>query len=981
MTKGLRSLLVPLLALILVAPIAGVSNPFLFSESDLQSNSLADFPRDEVYDVDIYHTDFEDSYISITRNELISIEFTVENKETSSDTYDLSVTWEGDPEGIWFSEPVVDSISVNGLESKQTSVIFRAPVQFVDDDSSMTFTVKAQSQNDSYVHDSVDQVIDIDMIYAVDVTLRDGDSDEGKRGEEINYNVSVLNSGDTEDTFLLEVGELPKDWNASVNHNQLFLVPGASETIYLTVTVPDTAAEDEYGLIDIIARVGNEDYAYIYGFATSNTTAQDGRSYKVNITSDLDSKQVIPGGVVLYDLSITNQGDETDTFILKTGNHTEEGWSSNLSQDEILDLAPQESTTVVLSIFAPDGAEEDAWSLVNISVNSFYREQFGDDQTVNTSVRLPVRGVSLSSPDDSLNGNPGATLAYTILVQNTGSDPDDILLGLQICESCNSWVVSLSKTLVQNLEDGKSEEISLFIQIPASARDTDSAKINVTAESHDDSNAVDIIGTVSTVNTILQTSVAFTTVPIMYPEDANHFNLSVTNQGNSQQTYKFTEGTNVPEGWGFGNTLPFETSVLGPYGDSALVTLPFEVPSDASPGYYNFSIYVKQISSGLRVATIDLSVQVEYYADFVIDVTPSDSTGNPGFTHKLAVSLTNNANADDEIYLSVNNLPTGWTYCVLFNGNCLNSLIVSKGGTSEFTLEIKSLDNEPANKVNGILLSLVGTSSLNDKAVSEDSFKIYTNPTYLLDVTSPDTNKTGDSGDTIPFQLTIRNLGNDVDYVNLASPVLPAGWVGTYTESSFTLQPSDAKIVYLNVKVPDNVFGGDNIITVVLTSDQSSQSETVTFTVSVDQKADINVELKTTAGDVKAGTIGSFRVLLTNNGNTIETLTLSIEGKRASWFTLPQDTLTLQPGDYEEILVEVMPPIMQAASDTSGTLNVTLSSDSSKSIMLSLPFAVLKSDLIQEPVEKEEDESLPSLSLISTILILSFLSFNRRRKL
>ena len=796
MLKGLRSLLVPLIALILVAPIAGVSTPFTFSESDLKSNPLIDFPREDMYAVEIYHTYTDDSLRSITRNEEIDIEFTIENKESNDDTYDLSVTWT-DPEGIWYSEPAVSSISVMSYDQKQTTFKFRAPVQFVDDSSSMSFTVKATSQNASSVYDSTQQEIDIDMIYAVDVNLRDGDSNSAKRGEQTVYNVTVMNSGETDDTFYLEAGVIPKDWNASVSQGEIFLVPGESQEVYFTVTVPDNAAEYEHGLIDFIARVGNDNYDYIYGFATTNTTAEDGLTYKVNITSDLYSKQVIPGGVILYDLSITNQGDETDSFILRLGNHTESGWSSNLSQDEILDLAPQDSTTVVLSIFAPDDAEEADWSLVEVNVNSLTREKFGDDLTVNTSVRLPVRGVSLASQDDSLNGNPGSTLTYTIVVQNTGSDPDDIILELEICEFCNSWVVSLSETVVEDLEDGKSKEVSLFVQIPASARNTDSAEINVTAQSHDDSNAMDTVSTVSTVNTIYQTSVSFTTVPIMYPEDVNHFNLSVTNQGNSQQAYRFTEGNNLPEGWGFENTLPFETSVLGPYGDSALVTLPFEVPSDASPGYYNFSIYVKQISSGLRVATIDLSVQVEYYADFVVDIAPADSTGNPGFTHKLPVSLINNANADDEIYLSVNNLPAGWTYCVLFNGNCLNSLLVSKGGTSEFILEIKTLDNEPANTVNGILLYLVGTSSLNNKAVSQDSFKIYTNPTYLLEVTSPDMNKTGDSGDTIPFQLTITNLGNGVDYVSLASPVLPTGWIGTYTESSFTLSASESKIVYL----------------------------------------------------------------------------------------------------------------------------------------------------------------------------------------
>ena len=39
-----------------------------------------------------------------------------------------------------------------------------------------------------------------------------------------------------------------------------------------------------------------------------------------------------------------------------------------------------------------------------------------------------------------------------------------------------------------------------------------------------------------------------------------------------------------------------------------------------------------------------------------------------------AISVTNNANAGEEIDFAVEGLPSGWTYCVLFSGNCLNSL-------------------------------------------------------------------------------------------------------------------------------------------------------------------------------------------------------------------------------------------------------------------------------------------------------------------
>ena len=79
-------------------------------------------------------------------------------------------------------------------------------------------------------------------------------------------------------------------------------------------------------------------------------------------------------------------------------------------------------------------------------------------------------------------------------------------------------------------------------------------------------------------------------------------------------------------------------------------------------------------------------------------------------------------------------------------------------------------------------------------------------------------------------------------------------------------------------------------------------------------------------------------------------------------------------------MIEVRPPVTQAASDIAGTLNVTLSSDSSKSVKLSLPFSVLKSDLIDDTVvEEEEDSPLSSLGLVSTLLIITIISFSRKR--
>jgi uncharacterized membrane protein len=190
-----------------------------------------------------------------------------------------------------------------------------------------------------------------------------------------------------------------------------------------------------------------------------------------------------------------------------------------------------------------------------------------------------------------------------------------------------------------------------------------------------------------------------------------------------------------------------------------------------------------------------------------------------------------------------------------------------------------------------------------------------------------------------------------------------------------------SKTVYLNVDIPASVYGGENIIDAIVSSDQSGESIDLSFVIYVEEKANIDVEVKTTAGDVTAGTTGKFTVRISNNGNTVEKLSLKIEGKRNSWFTLPSDTIRLEPGSYEEIVIEVTPPLTQAATEASATLNVTLSTDSSKTVKKALPFSVLKSDLVtDEPVVDEEDSLLPGPSFISVILLISLLSRIIRRR-
>ncbi|MEC8875789.1 MAG: NEW3 domain-containing protein [Candidatus Thermoplasmatota archaeon] len=976
MAKGVYSILVSLIALLLVSPISGINHKAVANHSELLSGNYDDTSRDGDYDVTIEFAAGNEGISSVTRNEESQENFIVTNNGNEDDTYTLSVSW-SDPYDLgWHAEPDVDTVSVSASAQETISFNFKSPVQGVDANDDMAFTVKVTSQNSTSTNASVEQLLEIDMIYAVDISAREGDSRDGDRGQSVSYLIEVANVGDSAEEFRIEIGSLPKDWTADTSVETIYLDAAHSDTFNFIVSIPDTAAENESAVSRVSAHVQQDSYDYIYGYCYTTTTVNDGRIYGVNISTPYLSKQAIPGGHALYDLYVTNTGEETDSFILSLG-EVEPGWHSNLSQFNIDDLGPDEEVNVVLSVTCPSDSVKDDWSLASVGVASSNREQFYDNLTTTTSVRIPERGASLTVDVDSMSGNPGSTMIYSMTLTNNGTDPDDFSLSVVRCDDCSAWGVSLSTSFVEDLGADKSHEFEFYVEIPPSARNTDSAVMNVVATSVGNSSKSDRVDTTTLVNKIFDHRVTWNGTQILNPGDTSFFDLTLFNEGNSFQSYTFELTDSCPSDWDFEDTFPYTTANLNPYTGEETFSVHFQVPSHANPGFFNCKLDIVLDEFGSKIDDFTLSVEVEYYADFIIDVIEIESFAGPGTAHVFNVDLTNKANAQDEIALHIDDLPEGWIACINPSA-CVSSITVPQGGTVNFDLSITSLSTEPANTTIGAFMSLVGVSGLNDKVTNFDTFTVYTNPVYHLSAETPDALKEGvRAGETITFILNVTNNGNAKDYVSVPSATAPSGWISTFSTSQCTVDPSKSCVFYLTVNVPETVHGGDNVIHVKVSSDQSGQTIEMDFVASVTKVTIIDVDLKTTAGDVLAGTTGEFTVRLTNSGNTFESLSLSIEGKRASWFSLPSDTASLGPGDYLEIIIKVDPPITQVGGDMSGILNVTFSSDTKK---MTLPFTVLTSTVLPDDTPEEAEESLlPAPGLIAVLLVITIVSRLRRR--
>ena len=180
MSRVTYSFLVAILAVVLISPIAGVNQNIIDNKSELLINDYSTQSRDGDYDVIIELAPSNEGLSEVTRCEEITGEFQISNTGDLDDTYVLSVNWYDEYNYGWNAEPDQATVSIASGTQKIISFTFQAPIQFVNDDDEMDYTVTASSENSTTVDSNIAQKLVIDDIYAVDVYMRQGDAKEAK---------------------------------------------------------------------------------------------------------------------------------------------------------------------------------------------------------------------------------------------------------------------------------------------------------------------------------------------------------------------------------------------------------------------------------------------------------------------------------------------------------------------------------------------------------------------------------------------------------------------------------------------------------------------------------------------------------------------------------------------------------------------------------------------------------------------------------
>ncbi|APD10558.1 MULTISPECIES: DUF11 domain-containing protein [Thermus] len=604
----------------------------------------------------------------------------------------------------------------------------------------------------------------------------------------------------------------------------------------------------------------------------------------------------LPGGQVLFQYVVTNNGNGTDTINLSTAQGTGDNFdlqnvriyldancNGNVDAGEAqvtnVTLAMGAQACVIVAATIPTTAQNGQYGNLNLTGSSVGSNNTLTDTdnwaraTASTAAAL----TAFKSASPSGNVAPGATVTYTISGANTGGSAaygvsvtvdnqtktgilveDTIPSGLTVSQmptgsagagtvryvyyNGTSWV-TLTSSLLPITGDG-TKKIGMLIE-----------------------------GTGAFFPQGAQYSLSFTAqVPQNAQAGTGYANSAVVRFNDGTQNRDVTTNTT-------NNTVGASYDVkVGPYG----------YPEGSATGTYTVGAYTITRSGDAQ------SVAQVYSGTNVI------------FRH----TLKNTGNTQDSFTLSLTGAPSGWA-CQLVADDLttpINGPVgpAAAGGTYDFALKCAIPANYTGGPVNlTVTATSVGDSSKKDTTTDEVTSIL---SGYAVDLAargySGDGNANNDNpasqsanpGQTVYFPLEVYNAGANPDVYNLTATV-PQGWSvvfypdancdgvpdGAPIANTNLLNPGQKQCVVAAVTVPAQTAPGNNPVSFTATSTTvSGVSDTVSSQVAVNLVAQVTLDPDRSGTVTSPGTIVYTHTLL-NNSNAPAYCDISGNGGAHGW--------------------------------------------------------------------------------------------------
>ena len=203
---------------------------------------------------------------------------------------------------------------------------------------------------------------------------------------------------------------------------------------------------------------------------------------------------------------------------------------------------------------------------------------------------------------------------------------------------------------------------------------------------------------------------------------------------------------------------------------------------------------------------------------------------------------------------------------------------------------------------------------------------LLTSPVFAFGLTSTDLSASTCPSNTGLFVAQVTNTGTSSSSYTLALTGSASGWASV-APAGLSLGPAQAQDIYIYVTPSTNAQAG--IYSLRLTVASGGSSNNLDFEYEVESCHDISLTSQANELAVCSGTPATYVLNLRNDGQWEDTYDLVASGDASSWATVSQNSVSLDPGEDQQLAVTVIPPrsevgvyslALAATSRTAGTV-------------------------------------------------------------
>jgi uncharacterized membrane protein len=404
------------------------------------------------------------------RRENVTFTVTVKNTGNVLDNYALTV---GDNEN-W--EPTLDDnlfANIAPGDNMQTTLMVTVPENAVPGTED-NITVTATSLIDNTIKDNESCTVRVAFTYGVKVSISPGEN-SAFPGENVTFTVTVMNTGDNSDNFVLHAGD-NLQWELSLVDNLMEnIAPEGQRTTKLTVSIPDNAAPDARDNITVTASSSENENVTDNATCIAHSTVI-ARGVEVSISPTVADG--MPGDSLSYTVAVTNTGNVPDNYDLTVIDNA--GWSPSISE-ATLEVPVRENSTATLGVTVPDNAAPGTSDMITVTATSQENSVITASASC-SGLALLLKRVEVRISPGYLSGSPGDTLYFVVYITNAGLARNSFDLRTSASGNWLSQVEPSSLTL----DPDETENVTLSVLIPSNAKEGDTGIVEVRAISSSD---------------------------------------------------------------------------------------------------------------------------------------------------------------------------------------------------------------------------------------------------------------------------------------------------------------------------------------------------------------------------------------------------------------------------------------------------------------------------------------------------------------